>query len=346
MNKKLMLHSGRVALEALKVSEREFGVAPRYGIAPNDWVGAVWTPDGANGARWFSGFRWGVAPEFWDESHAGHSLYSARAETLAHKAAWRESFKFRRAVVPVDGFWMWRDVDGESRPFLIHEKSGAPLYIAALWHQAQNRGAGELAMVTVQSNRLIEPLGARMPAILRGDEVGVWLEPSIVSERPLQRVLQTLPARDLRVRATVPDATVPDATVPDATVPDATVFSTMGADSLREADDGDARAVITQVYGAEFKPDNPKFAHKRRHVLRENEAGGHVFFRTRSFTRDDATVWHPVVDIEQGYVHCDCPDFRYRHAIHEPDVSTPQWWCKHLARAVANCQRRGELFAR
>ena len=321
MNKKLMLHSGKAALEALRVGGREFGLAPRYGIAPGDWVGAVWAPADAMGTRWFSGFRWGVAPDFWDDSHADHRLHSARAETLARKPAWRESFKFRRAIVPIDGFWMWREIKGERRPFLIHDKNGAPMYVAALWNPAENRGAGELAMVTVESNRLIEPLGARMPAILRGDEVNVWLEPGIVSERPLQRILRTLPARDLRVRATDAAAT--------------------GADSLRESDD--ARAAITAVYGASFSPEKPKFAHKRRHVLRENEAGGHVFFKTRSFTRDDATIWHPVVDVEEGYVHCDCPDFRYRHAHHEPDVSTPQWWCKHLTRAVANCQRHGEL---
>ena len=324
MNKKLMLHSGKAALDALKISGREFGLAPRYGIAPGDWIGAVWTPENANGARWFSGFRWGVTLANLDENHAARRLFSARAETLARKPAWRDSFRFRRAVVPVDGFWMWREIDGENRPFLIHDKVGAPLYVAALWNNADNRGAGELAIVSVPSNRLVEPLGARMPAILRGDEINVWLEPGIVSERPLQRVLNTIPARDLRVRATDMAAT--------------------SAASLREADD--ARAAIGEVYGAEFRADKPKFAHKRRHVLRESEAGGHVFFRTRSFTREDATMWHPVVDVEEGFVHCDCPDFRYRHAMHEPDVSTPQWWCKHLARAVANCQRHGELMAR
>lgn len=324
MNKKLMLHSGKAALEALNVGGREFGLAPRYGIAPGDWVGAVWTPENANGARWYSGFRWGVAPDFWDDSHATHRLHSARAETLASKPAWRESFKFRRAIVPIDGFWTWREIDGQRRPFLVHDKAGAPLYVAALWNPAQNRGAGELAIVTVESNRLTLPLGARMPAILRGDEINVWLEPSIVGARTLQRVLNTIPSRDLRVRATDVKAS--------------------GAASLREADD--ARAALTEVYGADFSPDKPKFARKRRHVLREGEAGGHIFFKTRSFTRDDATTWHPVVDIEEGYVHCDCPDFRYRHAMHEPDVSTPQWWCKHLARAVANCKRHGELVAR
>ena len=329
MNRKLMLHSGRAALEALRVSGREFGLAPRYGIAPGEWVGAVWTPQDGNGARLYSGFRWGVTLADGDENQAARRLFSARAETLARRATWRESLKFRRAIVPVDGFWMWREVDGENRPFLVHDKSGAPLYVAALWNEADNRGAGELALVTVESNRLVEPLGARMPAILRGDEIGVWLEPGIVSERPLQRVLHALPARDLRVRATDNAANSADAS---------------GADIVREA--ADAREVLTQIYGADFSPDKPKFTHKRRHVLRESEAGGHVFFKTRSFTRDDATVWHPTVDVEEGFVHCDCPDFRYRHAMHDPDVSTPQWWCKHLARAVANCKRHGELAAR
>jgi len=68
-----------------------------------------------------------------------------------------------------------------------------------------------------------------------------------------------------------------------------------------------------------------------------------VFFKTHSFTQRDDTWWHPVVDLESGGVFCDCPDFRYRHAPHEPDVTMPQHWCKHLARAVDNCRRHGEL---
>lgn len=322
MNKRLVFQGGS-ALSALKVAERDFPVTPRTEIVPGDWVGAVYRAPDGSGNRQFSGFRWGVTLSNADENGAAHRLFSARAETLSNRAAWADSFKYRRAVVPVDGFWVWADVDGESRPFLIQDKSGEPLYLAALWQPADNRGAGELALVNVPSNRLLEPFGARMPAILRGDDVNVWLEPNIVSARPLQRVLKTAPARDLRVRASDPNA--------------------RGAASLAEA--ADARGAITWIYGPEFRPEKPRFPQKRRHVLRESEAGGHVFFKTRSFTRDDATVWHPVVDVECGHVFCDCPDFRYRHAIHEPDVSTPQWWCKHLRRAVANCQRHGELAA-
>ncbi len=320
MNKRLELHSGD-AVRALGARNIAFPLSARYGMAPGDWVGAVFHAPDEGDARTFAGFRWGVTLAPADEAGAAHRLFSARAESLASRAAWAQSFKFRRAVVPVDGIWMWSDVDGASRPFLIHDKGGAPLYLAALWQGADNRGAGELALVNVPANRLVEPFGARMPAILRGDDVNVWLERNIVSARPLERILRTAPARDLRVRATDPNAT--------------------GAASLAPAED--ARHAITWVYGPEFRPEKPRFPQKRRHVLRESEAGGHIFFRTKSFTRDDATMWHPVVDVECGHVFCDCPDFRYRHAVHEPDVSTPQWWCKHLRRAVANCKRHGEL---
>lgn len=274
--KKFTLHSGEKALEKLKVVQRAFALAPRFDIAPGERVGAVWNDE--SGHRFYSGFRWGLEPRFWDESHDGHRLFSARAETLAQKPAFSEALKFRRAVVPVDGIWQWGDVEGEKRPFLLRARGGEngdqPLFLAALWEE--HDGERQLAFVNVEANRLIEPFGDRMPAILRGDDVNVWLESAIVNEKPLLRALKTPPARGLLVVPTQPGA--------------------RGWASLREADD--ARDALTWVFGPRFDAERPRFAARKRMVLRDHAIGGHVFFRTRSFTRDDATKWHPVVDLE------------------------------------------------
>ena len=325
MQKRLMLHSGEAAISALGVVTREFSTRPRFDTAPGHVLGAVWN-DGL-GARSFSGFRWGLAPAFWDgEQHAGHLLFSARAETLAQKPAFAASLKFRRALVPADGFWMWsrpaRGSDEAPRPFLFRAKDGSPLHIAAIWEEAEG-GERRLALVSVESNRLTEPFGARMPALLRPADAQLWLERGVVEPKPLLRALRTPAARELLV------------------VP--TRLAT-GQSGTEVADD--AREALSLVYGATFNAEKPKFPARRRQVLRDHEIGGHVFFKTRSFTRDDATRWHPIVDIECGHVFCDCPDFRYRHEHHEPDVWTPQWWCKHVRRAVENLKRRGELPAR
>lgn len=321
MNKKLTLHSGPETLEKLRVTRRQFALAPRFDVAPGQLLGGVVAEDGG---RVFRGFRWGLMPFWWNEQQREKQrLFAARAETLIARPSFSAALRTRRAVVPVDGFWMWREVEGAKRPFYFRAKKGEPLFLAAIWDDGERSGDREnrLALVSVEANRLVEPLGARMPAILRGGDVDLWLDSEVVNERVLVKALQTPPSRFLGVEATSANAA--------------------GWESLHAAPD--AREVLALTYGASFKMEKPRFAPRARKVRRDHAAGGHVFFATRSFTRDDATRWHPTVDLENGAVFCDCPDFRYRHALHEPDVWTPNWWCKHLARAVDNCKRHGEL---
>ncbi len=326
MNKKLTLHSGQATLDKLGAVRRQFALAPRFDIAPGQLLGAVVSQgSGDRRERVFRGFRWGLVPFWWtDEQRAKQRLFAARAEGLTGRPSFAAALRNRRAVVPVDGFWMWRAVEGAPTPFYFRARKNEPLFVAAIWDGGEIGCEDRLALVSVEANRLVEPLGARMPAILRGDAVDLWLDSAISDERVLVRALQTPPARFLDVRA------------PNLTA--------SGLESLENGEN--ARDLLALTYGQGFKVEKPKFATRARKVRRDHAAGGHIFFRTRSFTRDDATRWHPTVDLENGAVFCDCPDFRYRHQHHEPDVWTPHWWCKHLTRAVENCKRHGELPVR
>jgi len=202
MQKRLMLCDGEAALAALGgVSRHDFATSSRFDIAPGQWVGAVWND--ASGERIYGGFRWGIAPAFWDESHhAGHLLFSARAETLPQRAAFAQALQFRRALVPVDGFWMWSrpraGVGEKPRPFLFRLQRGEPMFIAALWEEATD-GERRLALVSVESNHLTEPFGARMPALLRLPDAQTWLERGIVDSKASGRLLRTPSARELLV---------------------------------------------------------------------------------------------------------------------------------------------------
>ncbi|HEX8465247.1 MAG TPA: SOS response-associated peptidase [Abditibacterium sp.] len=319
MQKKLTLHSGEKTLRELAVTRRQFSLSPRFDIAPGQLLGAVVEIDGE---RVFRGFRWGLVPSWWHESQRERQrLFAARAETLAQRPAFAAALQGRRALVPADGFWMWRDIEGDRVPFYFRARKGEPLWLAAIWDEGEAGAEDRLALVSVESNRLVEPLGARMPAILRGDAARMWLNSSLRAEKPLLKSLGTVPSRFLTVAATDPFA--------------------IGFSSLDAAPN--SRELLSLTYGGSFRLDKPRFAPRKRLVRRDHAASGQVFFRTRSFTRDDATRWHPVVDVESGHVFCDCPDFRYRHAHNEPDVWTPNWWCKHVARAVENCRRHGEL---
>lgn len=68
----------------------------------------------------------------------------------------------------------------------------------------------------------------------------------------------------------------------------------------------------------------------RRRVRKDWRNGDLVGYKTKSFTKDDGTEYHPVIDVSTGEFSCTCPDHVYRHRA-----------CKHIQRMAA--QLKAEL---
>ncbi|RPI25019.1 MAG: SOS response-associated peptidase, partial [Actinobacteria bacterium] len=77
---------------------------PSWNVAPTDRVYAVATH---HGSRQLGAFSWGLLP-FWakDRRTASRNI-NARAETVATKPAFRDSFTGKRCLIPADGFYEW-----------------------------------------------------------------------------------------------------------------------------------------------------------------------------------------------------------------------------------------------
>ena len=60
-------------------------------------------------------------------------------------------------------------------------------------------------------------------------------------------------------------------------------------------------------------------------------------------------VWHPVVNLENGTVDCNCPDFNFRvfpRARVEkvrPDIGSCRHHCKHIEKAILDCIERHDI---
>lgn len=302
---------------------------PRYNVAPSQQI-AVITQAHEWGVRYLEGYKWGLVPFWAKDASMGQRLLNARVETADERPAFKYALGRRRCIIPADGFYEWKREGKERIPVYFSHNQGELFGFAGLWEAWQRPDGSTLhscAIMTTAANDLIDPVCTRMPVILRPEDEAAWLDPHHQNVPELLRLLRPYPSEAMAARLVSQRVNSP--------------FSD-DAECIEPIKDYPIPLAWMEASAATLQRQS--HLPKRRCVRRDHVApGGQVLFQTKSFTRDDNTRWHPVVDVEAGPVFCDCPDFHFRHARHEPDVLTPQFWCKHVARAVQNCKRHGEL---
>jgi putative SOS response-associated peptidase YedK len=85
---------------------------PSWNVAPTDTLPVV-RYDTKAAQRSLDMLRWGLIPNWAKDIKVGFSTFNARAEEIDTKRAFREAFRQRRCLVPVDNFYEW--ATGSSR---------------------------------------------------------------------------------------------------------------------------------------------------------------------------------------------------------------------------------------
>lgn len=187
----------------------------RYNIAPSQPIVIVRVRE--TGERELASVRWGLIPPYVKDLREAPMLINARAETAAHKPAFRAAMRRRRCLIPADGFYEWTGPKGRRRPFLLQARDGGLLALAGLWEAWRGPG-GELiestAILTTAANATVRPLHDRMPAIVPPEHHAAWLDGTGVTAEAAAALLG--PAPDEALSATEVDARIND---PKADVP-------------------------------------------------------------------------------------------------------------------------------
>jgi putative SOS response-associated peptidase YedK len=145
--------------------------------------------------RVLEGMRWGLIPRWAKDEAIGVKTINCRAETAATKPAWRASFRDRRCLVPADGFYEWKKMDGgggKKQPMVVRVKAegdapGAHVFaLAGLWDRWRppvGEPIDTCTILTTEPNELVRDIHDRMPVIVAREEWGEWLDPSADVER-------------------------------------------------------------------------------------------------------------------------------------------------------------------
>jgi len=175
-------------------------IAPRFNIAPSQPVLAI-----SNGQRGFNAnhFQWGLIPGWSINPAPGQAMINARSETASTKPAFKNAFRYRRCLIPANGFYEWKSAGNRSKQAMCIRLTDEPVFaMAGIWEQWQSPDGTELetcSVLTTSANTLLETIHPRMPVILRPDQFDRWLSSETTPIPQLERLLQTFPAEEMQV---------------------------------------------------------------------------------------------------------------------------------------------------
>ena len=153
---------------------------PRWNGAPNQDL-LVIRRNHRTGEVTLQPLRWGLIPYGCRDPAGGRKPINARCETVRDLPTFRDAYRRRRCVVPVDGFFEWKAVKGRraKQPYAIAMKDGAPFALAGIWENWKAPASGEwigtFAIITTAANELVAGIHDRMPVILARDDCARWL---------------------------------------------------------------------------------------------------------------------------------------------------------------------------
>ncbi len=149
---------------------------PRYNVAPTQPIPVVMVE---NGARHFRLMRWGLLPSWVKEPRGFTLLINARSETVLEKPAFKNAIRRRRGLVPADGYYEWKAIDGRKQPFFIHRADGQPLGFAAVfetWLGPNGEELDTVAIVTAAASEDLAELHDRVPVTIAQSDFERWLD--------------------------------------------------------------------------------------------------------------------------------------------------------------------------
>jgi putative SOS response-associated peptidase YedK len=156
--------------------------------APSQWFWVIRREPGS-GRVVHDLLQWGFTPAWYKTLNQGQRPINARSEGIAGSGMFKNAYRSRRCLVPVDNFFEWRKIleDGQplkkgqkKQPYAIAMADRAKFALAGIWESWTERGTGlvtrTFAIVTCPPNALVGQIHDRMPVILHQADYPRWLD--------------------------------------------------------------------------------------------------------------------------------------------------------------------------
>ena len=164
---------------------------PHYNIAPTQSV-AVIRQNPEKPVRELSLMRWGLIPSWAKDESGAASMINAGSEAASTKPAFADALKYRRCLIPADGFYEWKRSGNLKQPFCFEVNSGELFAFAGLWDPWRGTNGACLmscSILTTTPNAITSAVHDRMPVILHVNCYDLWLDPGMRNVNKVRALL-------------------------------------------------------------------------------------------------------------------------------------------------------------
>jgi putative SOS response-associated peptidase YedK len=172
----------------------------RYNVAPTQPVPII-RQKPKEPVRELSLMKWGLIPSWAKHPSGAARMINARSETAATKPAFRDALKFRRCLIPADGFYEWMRTGKAKQPYCFEVGEGALFAFAGIWDRWKDPSGNWVktcSILTTTPNAVTSPVHDRMPVILDPDDYDVWLDPWMKDVAAASDLLKPYDARGMQ----------------------------------------------------------------------------------------------------------------------------------------------------
>lgn len=194
-------HRKEVVEEYFDTTSWDEGWSPRYNIAPTQLIPVVRRKP-KEAVRVVSLIRWGLIPSWARDPSLAVGTINARSETASTKPAFANPLRFRRCLIPADGFYEWKRASGSrQQPYCFEVNDGQLFAFAGLWDGWKNpigNWVNTCSILTTTPNSLSVAVHDRMPVILSPDDYDVWLDPGTTNVQVISELLKPYDSKPMR----------------------------------------------------------------------------------------------------------------------------------------------------
>jgi len=173
---------------------------PRYNIAPTQPVPVI-RQNPKEPVRQLSHMKWGLVPSWAKDVSGAAGMINARSETVTTKPAFRDPLKFRRCLIPADGFYEWSRKGKAKQPICFEVNDGELFAFAGLWDGWRDPNGNWIricSILTTTPNSVTSAVHDRMPVILHPHDHDLWLDPGMQNVAAISELLKPYDAKSMR----------------------------------------------------------------------------------------------------------------------------------------------------